>query len=586
MAKSPSRDAMPFKLLDTPLVQRVLTGAKAIIGGARINADLPQAPLAPGAQQRIEPSFFPPGTPLTPAAPGAAGRAFDYPTAVNISYRPRSYEPVSFETLRALADAWDLVRLAIETRKDQMAKLEFSIMPRIKPGEKVRGKPDDRCIKIEQFMRRPDRVHPWETWVRLLCEEQLVIDAPAVYCRRTMGGEPWALDIIAGDTITPQLGYDGRRPESGTAYQQILKGLPAVSYTAEEMIYAPRNPRANRFYGCPPVQQILMTINIGLRRSVHQLNWFTEGTVPDAVSQVPPDWAPEQIEQFQSRWDAMMADFTNRRKVKFIPGGVNFIPTKNDGGMMDAFDEWLARVVCFCFSLPPLPFVKQQNRATAETAYDTAIDEGLLPMMSWLKNIVDEAIARWFGEPDLEMVWDDVRKVDPAEKEQRDLQLVRAGIISLDEMRVDKGLDPLGVPNIVFGVGPMGFMAVDDIKKAIAQGMTLNGPQPALGMGGLPPGIDPSLMAQGQGPQQDPLAGVPPDLLAAVGLGPEPQQAAATPITEDDLDEAYQQGHDDAQQQQMTSASASNVIQHPAVRQALHDGERAARRAAATFHRR
>jgi hypothetical protein len=580
-----NREAMPFKLLDSAIVQRVVQGAKAMLGGRPINAG---KQLVPGMRPRIEPSFFPPGEAMMPAAPDAAGRAFDYPTNYNITYTPRSFESVSFETLRGLAEFWDMLRLAIETRKDQMAKLEFSVMCRKLPGQELRPRPDDRCIEIERFLRQPDRNLSWADWVRELVEEQLVIDAPAIYCKRTVGGKPWALQIIAGDTITPKINYWGRRPAApDVAFQQVIKGLPAVDYTADEMIYAPRNPRANKVYGFSPVQQILMTINIGLRRQVGQLNYFTEGNVPDALAQVPPDWSPDVIMQFQQIWDSMMADFTQRRKMKFIPGGVNFIPTRLDNSLMDQFDEWLARVVCYCFSLPPLPFVKVQNRSTAETAYETSISEGLEPLMMWLKNIIDDIIARWFGYDDLEMVWDDVRKVDPAEKEERDLAKMKAGVISMDDMRLDEGKDPLGVPPIVFGIGPMGFMAVSDLVKCIKMGYTINGPPQPMAMPGMagmagppgsaPPGIAPSVM--GQDPN-NPLAGLPPALLAAFGLpggGADPKVAPAVRVNQQDLDDAYQDGHDDAML--LAGADRSNVVpihKHPAIVSALRDGERAA----------
>jgi hypothetical protein len=48
---------------------------------------------------------------------------------------------------------------------------------------------------------------------------------------------------------------------------QLLKGLPAVNYSARDIIYRPRNVRAHKVYGYSPVQQVLMTVNIaGMRR--------------------------------------------------------------------------------------------------------------------------------------------------------------------------------------------------------------------------------------------------------------------------------------------------------------------------------
>ena len=64
--------------------------------------------------------------PLDPIAPGApadvAGRQWDYPAGYNLWLQPRP-EAVTFGTLRALADGYDLLRLVIETRKDQVARL-------------------------------------------------------------------------------------------------------------------------------------------------------------------------------------------------------------------------------------------------------------------------------------------------------------------------------------------------------------------------------------------------------------------------------------------------------------------------------
>ena len=40
------------------------------------------------------------------------------------------YEPVGFAELRAFADAYDLLRLVIETRKDQMERQRWRIRPR------------------------------------------------------------------------------------------------------------------------------------------------------------------------------------------------------------------------------------------------------------------------------------------------------------------------------------------------------------------------------------------------------------------------------------------------------------------------
>jgi len=385
-------------------------------------------------------AWFGPSQPLAPEAPpDTAGRQFDYPVGFNLRLQPRQDEGTSFADLRGLADAYDLVRLVIETRKDQIEALDWQIRPR------RGGSPDDpRIAAIEDLLRAPDREHPWGTWVRLLLEDLFVLDAPTLYVRRTASGALWGLEVIDGATIKRLLGPDGRTPRApDPAYQQVLKGIPAVDYSADELIYAPRNPRPHKVYGYSPVEQILMTVNIGLRRQVSQLNYFTEGNTPEALIGVPEAWTPDQIRQFQEYWDALLeGNLAARRHTRFVPGGLKYQPIR-DVPLKDDFDEWLARVVCFAFSLPPTAFTKQTNRATAEASQDAATAEGLQPLLSWLKGLIDRIIVDVLGCPDLEFAWADRTAPDPETQATIAAAYVAAGIKTRNEVRAELGLDPI-----------------------------------------------------------------------------------------------------------------------------------------------
>jgi hypothetical protein len=43
----------------------------------------------------------------------------------------------------------------------------------------------------------------------------------------------------------------------------------------------------------------LLVVDIGLHRQLWQLDYFTEGSIPDALIGVPQGWTPDQIKQFQ-----------------------------------------------------------------------------------------------------------------------------------------------------------------------------------------------------------------------------------------------------------------------------------------------
>ena len=387
-----------------------------------------------------QPDWFGPGQPLLPVAQEQArGRAFDYLVMGNTQTAPRNTEAVSFAQMRALADGYDLLRLVIETRKDQMAALKWSVKP--KDPKKMA---DPRCQKIEEFLQSPNKEHDWATWLRMVLEDMLVIDAATVFPRQTVGGQLYALELIDGGTIKRVMDQGGRTPmPPDVAYQQILKGLPAVDYSRDELIYKPRNPRTNRVYGYSPVEQIIMTVNIALRRQLHQLQYYTEGNIPEALIGVPPEWNPDQIKAFQEYWDALLEGNTaQRRHAKFVPGGMTPTFTKN-AELKDDFDDWLARVVCFAFSIEPTPFVKSANRATAQTARAQALTEGLVPTMSWACSLLTQVIAVQFKAPDLKFEFDQQDDVDALTQAQIDQIYVAAKVKTPNEVRDGLGLDPM-----------------------------------------------------------------------------------------------------------------------------------------------
>ncbi len=434
------------------------------------------------AGQATGAEWFGPGLPPAASAQaGAEGRAFDYQAGINLQQRPRALEGVTFDQLRGLAEGYDLLRLVIETRKDQIEKLHWDIRKR---GEKPRkGAPVDPTAKrIREFLQCPDREHTFGQWLRTLLDDLFVIDAPTVYCRRTLGGDPYSLDIIDGATIKRVLDATGRTPQEGPAYQQILHGVTAANYERTELLYMPRNLRSYRVYGYSPVEQVMTTVNIALRRQLHQLSFYTEGSTPNLIFSAPKEWSVEQIKAYQAWWDSLK----NRKGARFVPEGVKPIDTK-EGALKDSLDEWLARIICYAFSVSPQALVAIMNRATAETAHQMALEEGLAPVQNWVKAALDWILTTWLDAVDYEFVWSDEKAVDPKVRAEIDEIDTRSGVRSVDECREDRGLDP--IQNTEEGAGPSvsgGGEAVQDTALNGAQVSSLLQIVQAAAAAGLP----------------------------------------------------------------------------------------------------
>ena len=206
------------------------------------------------------------------------------------------------------------------------------------------------------------------------------------------------------------------------------------------IVYVRRNGKPC-WSGNSHVEQILMIINIALRREVNQLQFFTEGSLPDLLIAAPSDWTADQINDFQEMFDTLLSGNTaERRKARFIPsgGGLQIHDTK-ERALKDDYDEWLARIVCYCFSLPATPFVKGSNRATADTAKESAEEEGLEPIKRWFASLMNLIIARYFSR-DMEFCWDENNSIDPLTQASIYKIFLQEYVMSPEEVREELGM--------------------------------------------------------------------------------------------------------------------------------------------------
>jgi hypothetical protein len=439
--------------------------------------------------------WFGPLDPMAPTAPPeVAGRRFDYAPGYNLQTRPRAFEPIGFSELRWFADACDLLRLVIETRKDQVERLRWTVKPRDPVLRRMSKRPADmqgRIDKVISFLRRPDGFTSWKGWIRSLLEDMFVIDAATLYCQRSRGGQLLALHQIDGGTIKRVIDDWGRTPlpyrgPEGMvyppAYQQILKGLPAVNYSTRDIIYRPRNIRSHRAYGYSPVQQVLITVQIALRRQLWQLDYYTEGSIPDALIGVPTTWTVQQIKQFQEYWDTEFSgDLGKRRRAKFVPGDVAMkVHQTKEPDQKSVFDEWLARVICYAFSVNPQWAVSMMNRATAKEHSTTSEEEGLEPTKEWIKDLIDDIVANELDSSDIELVWIEEDDTDPVKQETVLEGRVKAGAITLNEFRDNIGMERYNDPA---ADKPMAYTAQGYVPVEANIGASpfgANGAKPAL----------------------------------------------------------------------------------------------------------
>lgn len=378
---------------------------------------------------------FSPGMPLRPYS-GYSGtpRSRDFITGTNISSRPRLNEQVSFSTLKGLVNNYDIAQMCIWHRIDSVRSMKWHLVP----VDDYNGETDEFVRIGMQALKKPDREFPFKTWLAKYLFDILAFDAGTLYKMRNNAGQPIGLRVLDGTTIAPLLDYYGNRPTGkAPAFVQFAQGVPWEWLTSDDIIYEPFRPQSDSMYGKAPLETLLLNANTDLRFQQFFLNHFTEGNVPEGFASAPEGWTPQQIEDFQDQWDAIMyGDDTQKSQVKWVPFGTKF-DWSNDSKFDDQFSLFLMRKTAAMFHVTPadLGFTEDVNRASGETQADVQFRVGDLPLMEHVGGIITNFLQDDLLLP-LEFQWDTGREIeDRLATAQADKIYVELGAISSSEVR-------------------------------------------------------------------------------------------------------------------------------------------------------
>jgi hypothetical protein len=407
--------------------------------------------------QSNDPSFasnwMPPAPPQPIVVVVEEAREKDYPAFYNLNENPLSGRGgVTIQVLRSFSDNCEVLRSIIETAKNQITTLGWDFhlkgLTNITPDDAKRMTDTSPEIKrVKQFFKKPDGRLRFRYWMRKMLEEIIVLDFLCIYREKNLLGDPLHARIIDADTILKKIDKTGETPlPPSIAYQQKLKGVVTKDFTTDEMIVFHRNPRVSSFFGFSQVEMGIHLINIALRRSNFQMNYYTEGSIPDMLLRVTEKWTDEQVAKYQKYFDKLMAgDLAARRRIKFIPDGIGEAIQPQKDNLKDEFDEWIARVFCHLLGVSPTPFIKNLNRSTGESSKEQADEEGKLARIADVKEVMDWIIEEWLGIDNVEAVPIPIRSEDSLKQAEIDASDVKNGIRSRDEVRSSRGLPPAGI---------------------------------------------------------------------------------------------------------------------------------------------
>jgi hypothetical protein len=414
----------------------------------------------------VNPANFPTANqPVTPIGPeGTKPLAWSFWQGINQNITPRPDAQLSFQDLRQLA-TYPLARLLIESIKDQVAAIKWTVQLKEVPGESLQERRDrqknDKVIpKLAAGLDSPDGELPWPEWLRRVLEDLITIDAPAILLRKSLSGKVMQWRWTDGADILRLIDDQGYTPEPPSpAYTQLWEGIPRLFLATDQLVYRPRNivPRgttASQLYGYSPVEAQAEEIKIGQARLKYVLSFYTEGSVPGLVQMVPPGVTADKIlEGMQWMNSELAGQLGARRQWRMAQsyGGTQELGPKDEivqlkePVLADVYDDLHIRKLSFAFGVSAQRLLKQMNRASAEANQDAAQEEGMLPWITWVRGTINRCFEI-MGFPQYEAVPDTAVELDPVKQSQIDSEYVKTGIRTINEVRDARGMLPRPEP--------------------------------------------------------------------------------------------------------------------------------------------
>ena len=117
-----------------------------------------------------------------------------------------------------------------------------------------------------------------------------------------------------------------------------------------------------------------------------------------------------------------------------------------DADLRIQWQEFLLMMIANAFELPPMMLGLQAdvNRSTASEMADEAFQSAVVPVAKLLaEHITRDLFAKKLGWREFEFSFNDLETRDEMEELQMQTELLKAGVLTIDEVRQMRGLSPL-----------------------------------------------------------------------------------------------------------------------------------------------
>lgn len=359
------------------------------------------------------------------------GRLLPKPTPVN---------------LRRFAET-PVVRRAINVIKDRIAAMDWQIRVRRGASPADEAEVLRRLQSLRRTLEEPNAVDSFRTLIEQVIEDALTGGYGAIEMEPTGNSDrPAMLWPVDGASIRINPRWNG--DEDTPRYAQAMPGQPessAIELKDNQLIYIRTNPRSFTPFGLGPLEVAFETVNQFL--SSHR---YAAKLAANSVAQYAlwlNEATPAQHDRLIRWWQD---EIEGTGRVPLLSTGqkpeVLRFAQGTDADLRLAWQEFLIRMVANAFGLPPLLLGLENdvNQSTASELTDEAFRSAISPLANLIAgHITRDLFAKCIGWREFEFVFNDLEAKDEITEVTVQVQLLQAGVLTVNEVRAMRGLAPL-----------------------------------------------------------------------------------------------------------------------------------------------
>jgi phage portal protein BeeE len=364
---------------------------------------------------------------LSPWRPGGSVRAVPKPTP---------------QVLRRFAET-PMARRAINVVKDRISSMDWQV--RAKRDAVMDDDLKARCAVLRRVLEQPNPQDSFRTLVEPVLEDIIVGGFGAAEIKATGdAANPVRLWPVDGATVAMDGAWTGDA-EAPRYVQTPLGAAASVPLLDRELMYVRLNPRTHTPFGLGRLEVAFETMNhfLSAHRYAHRLASNSAAQYALWID----DATPQQHERLMRWWQdevegsgqVPILSTATKPEVLRLAGGT-------DADLRLQWQEFLLRVLASAFDLPPmmLGLESDVNRSTADEMAEQAFQSAIVPVAKLLaEHITRDVFAKALGWNDVEFVFNDLVSRDAAEEAALQVQLLNAGVLSVDEVRAMRGMPPM-----------------------------------------------------------------------------------------------------------------------------------------------